>query len=362
MYILIALYSWLLAKLPEIFARLNAWLLGQFIWLLRRKIILPNLEHAFPDKNESWYKKIGKLSCQRTAEMSLFGIASPNISEKEIRSRVKINSSIINGPSRLNDSTKGTVCFVPHFSLMEMMTTIKLMDASLAQRDWVTLYRPLDLPAAEKWIKESRERFGMRLVSRKEGFGQTMETVRQGGIAAILFDQNTHGGVPVKFLNRTCAVTNLPGMIVQRFSAEARIFWARRTGFWRCELNSCALNSSNATELTEESNQWLAEQLKSSDEHLCRLALGTPNRWKIAINSTTEERVDCPRVEDAGGRLSPAGGRRRFRTITVFIFVVILILVLRFSLRNESSVNQRRTYLIIYEYTADALQVKVLRN
>jgi lauroyl/myristoyl acyltransferase len=55
---------------------LNAWFLGKCIWLLRRKIILNNLEQAFPENGKSWHKKIGKLSCQRTAEMSLFGIAA----------------------------------------------------------------------------------------------------------------------------------------------------------------------------------------------------------------------------------------------------------------------------------------------
>jgi lauroyl/myristoyl acyltransferase len=129
---------------------------------------------------------------------------------------------------------------------MEMMTTIRIFDESLAKRNWVTLYRPLDSESAEKWIKNSRERFGMRLVSRKEGFGKTMESVRQDGVACILFDQNTFQGIQLKFLNRNCAVTNLPGIISQRFKAEARIFWAKRTGFWKCELHAEELVSTDA--------------------------------------------------------------------------------------------------------------------
>lgn len=279
MYLLIATYSWLLANLPEFFARMNAWVFGQCIWLLRRKIILNNLQQAFPEKPAEWWEKIGKLSCQRTAEMSLFGIASASLSEKELHSRIKVDSSILAGPNRLNNPERGTVCFVPHFSLMEMMTTIRLFDVSLAERNWVTLYRPLDLASAENWIKKSRERFGMKLVSRREGFGRTMETVRQGGIACILFDQNTFQGIPLKFLNRTCAVTNLPGIIVQRFQADARIFWAQRTGFWRCKLLSFELKSKDSTALTEESNAWLAQQLQSSDD-ICADWLWAHNRWK----------------------------------------------------------------------------------
>jgi hypothetical protein len=279
MYLLIATYSWLLAKLPEFFARMNAWVFGQCIWLLRRKIILNNLQQAFPEKEASWWKKIGKLSCQRTAEMSLFGIAVAFLSEKELHTRIKVDPSILTGSSRLNDSEKGTVCFVPHFSLMEMMTTIRLFDVSLAKRNWVTLYRPLDLAAAENWIKKSRERFGMKLVSRREGFGRTMEAVREGDVALVLFDQNTFQGVPLKFLNRTCAVTNLPGIIAQRFQADARIFWAQRTGFWRCKLHAFELKAKDSMALTEESNAWLAQQLQSSDD-VCADWLWAHNRWK----------------------------------------------------------------------------------
>lgn len=279
MYLLIATYSWLLAKLPEFFARTNAWIIGHIIWLLRRKIILANLTQSFPQKDKAWCKKIGKLSAQRTAEMSLFGMASAFMSEKNLRSRIKINESILLGANRLNNSENGTVCFVPHFSLMEMMTTIRLFDESLARRNWVTLYRPLDLPAAENWIKKSRERFGMKLVSRREGFGRTMEAVRQGGVACILFDQNTHQGMQIKFLNRMCAVTNLPGIIAQRFQADARIFWSRRIGFWRCELNSFELKAKDSNALTEESNAWLANELQSNDDY-CADWLWAHNRWK----------------------------------------------------------------------------------
>lgn len=278
MTVFIAIYSWLLAKLPEGFARLNAWVFGQIIWRIRHKIILNNLQHAFPDKDFSWCQKIGKKSCQRTAEMSLFGIASWSLSEAEIRDRIQINQSILVGPSRLNQVGQGTVCFVPHFSLMEMMTTIKLFEKTLAEREWVTLYRPLDLKSAEDWIKKSRERFGMKLVSRRKGFGSTMETVRQGGVACILFDQNTQQGVPLQFMNRTCFVTNLPGIIAQRFKAETRIYWAERQGFWRAELHSAVLNSTEAIALTEESNAWLAEKLQSSDEICCDW-LWAHHRW-----------------------------------------------------------------------------------
>ncbi len=275
---LIATYAWLLAALPEGFARLNAWGLGWVLWALRRRIIMHNLAASFPSREPQWVRRIGRLSCQRTAEMGLYAIASPRLSESEIRDRIQIHASIQTGPASLH-GTQGLVLFAPHFSLMEMMAAVKFLDTELGQRDWVTLYRPLDLAAAEVWVKTSRERFGMRLVSRREGFGQTMQAVRAGQVAIILFDQSTHIGAQLNFLGRPAAVTDLPGIIAQRFHASARIFYTERLGFWRGQLRSHALRGQDSVALTIESNAWLEEQLATSDE-ACADWLWAHDRWK----------------------------------------------------------------------------------
>lgn len=278
MRILIATYAWLLANLPEAFARANAWGLSWVLWGLRRKIITRNLAASFPDKDGAWVRRIGRLSCQRTAEMGLYAIASPRLSEAEVRARIQIHPELRDGPHSLCGPS-GQVLFVPHFSLMEMMTAVKFLDADLGRREWVTLYRPLDLAAAEVWVKASRERFGMRLVSRREGFGQTMQAVRSGQIAAILFDQSTHLGAQMDFLGRPVATTDLPGIIAQRFKAPARLFWAERTGFWRCQLRTHTLRATDSVGLTLESNAWLEARLRSSDD-ACADWLWAHDRWK----------------------------------------------------------------------------------
>ena len=278
MRILIATYAWLLATLPEGFARLNAWLLSWVLWALRGRIITRNLAASFPDKDAAWVRRIGRLSCRRTAEMGLYAIASPRLSEAEVKDRIRVHPSLVSGPASLRTDT-GLVLFVPHFSLMEMMTAAKFLEPAFAARDWVVLYRPLDQPAAEAWVKASRERFGMRLVSRKEGFGQTMQAVRNGQTAAILFDQSTHLGSQMDFLGRPVAATDLPGIIAQRFRAPARIFWAERTGFWRCQLRSEALHATDSVGLTLESNAWLETRLRSGDE-ACADWLWAHDRWK----------------------------------------------------------------------------------
>lgn len=278
MRILIATYAWLLATLPEGFARLNAWLLSWVLWALRGRIITRNLAASFPDKDAAWVRRIGRLSCRRTAEMGLYAIASPRLSEAEVKDRIRVHPSLVSGPASLRTDT-GLVLFVPHFSLMEMMTAVKFVEPTLSARDWVVLYRPLNQAAAETWVKAARERFGMRLVSRRDGFGLTMQAVRNGQIAAILFDQSTHLGSQMDFLGRPVAATDLPGIIAQRFRAPAMVFWAERTGFWRCQLRADTLHAQDSVGLTLESNAWLEAHLRSGDE-ACADWLWAHDRWK----------------------------------------------------------------------------------
>ena len=276
---LIVTYAWLLTRLPEAFARLNAVLLGQVLWLIRGKVIRRNLTKAFPDKDAAWVRRIGLTSCRRTAEMGLFSIASPMMSQAEIRDRVVVDGSILEPRQGLPARGTGAVLFVPHFALMEMMTTATFLCPELAKREWIVIYRPLDQPAAECWVKEARERFGMKLASRREGFARSMKAVREGHIAAILFDQTTQSGSIWRFLGSPCAVTELPGIIAQRFKCPSRIFWADRTGFWRCRLRMEALQATDSIGLTIESNAWLEQKLRSGDD-ACANWLWAHDRWK----------------------------------------------------------------------------------
>lgn len=276
---LIATYAWLLTRLPEAFARANAAVLGELLWLLRGKVIRRNLAKGFPGKDAAWVRRIGRTSCRRTAEMALFSIASPLMAEAEIRERVAVDDSILSAEHGVPPRGTGAVLFVPHFALMEMMTTVTLLRPELARREWVVIYRPLDQPAAERWVKESRERFGMKLASRREGFARSMKAVREGHLTAVLFDQTTQTGSIWRFLGAPCAVTELPGIIAQRFRCPSRVFWAERTGFWRCRLRMEALRAEDSIGLTIESNAWLEAQLRSGDD-VCANWLWAHDRWK----------------------------------------------------------------------------------
>jgi lauroyl/myristoyl acyltransferase len=137
-------------------------------------------------------------------------------------------------------------------------------------------------------VKAARERFGMRLASRREGFGELMRNVRAGGASSILFDQKIQSGRRLTFLGRPAAVTNLPGLVAQKHKAATRVFWAERKGFWRCVLRSTLLRSTDTAGLTRESNAWLETRLRSSDE-ACADWLWAHDRWRDGDGAWHEE-------------------------------------------------------------------------
>ena len=250
----------------------------------------PELQHWYPTGAIATGPDIIFLWVARMiiAGLELHGPEKKTLTDDEIRDRVQVHPEVLAGEARLTSDVGGLVLFVPHFTLMEMMTAITLAAPALGDRPWVTLYRPLNQPAADAWVKAARERFGMRLASRREGFGELMRNVRAGGASSILFDQKIQSGRRLTFLGRPAAVTNLPGLVAQKHKAATRVFWAERTGFWRCVLRSTLLRSTDTAGLTRESNAWLETRLRSSDE-ACADWLWAHDRWRDGDGAWHEE-------------------------------------------------------------------------
>ena len=240
-----------------------------------------NLGRAFPAAAPAWRRRIGRLSCRRTAEMALFALASPAMSEAELRDRIAADDSLTDPARGLPPPGPGVVLFVPHLTMLETVTTATWLRPELAARSWHVLYRPLDQPAADRWVREGSERFGMRLISRRDGLMRLMRAAREGQVAVVLFDHTTQTGAPGSFFGRPCAVTLLPGLIARRFGCAARICWTERTGFWRSRVRTEALHATDAEGLTVEAHAWLEGRLRSGDE-ACADWLWAHDRWKHA--------------------------------------------------------------------------------
>ena len=283
--------------MPVCFAQGLSILLGNIVYYLptsRRRVLLSNLNHAFEERPICWQRRIARSSCKRMVEMGLFALASPFMSEKRLRENFSLDDeSYAFIHDELEKGNHSYLVLVPHFCSMEAITLIELLVGKKLPQAGV-IYRPLKSPALEGYVKQTRERFGLKLLSRKEGFNGAINILRDKGTVAILFDQNAgHRGAQALFFDRLAATTELPGMLVEKFKPKTGFLYAKRTGFWKATLQSEMLECEKTSEaITLAANAWLENKLRE-DEGLCQDWLWLHTRWKTQDEPCRRFRIEA---------------------------------------------------------------------
>jgi len=227
--------------------------------------MLANLHHALPELAEKERRSIARISCRRAVEMALFVLLSPHYTREELQRRFEIDPWFDDELAGNAASPEPCVAVVPHLCLMESLTLLPLL-AKNGCPQIATIYRPLKQATIEDWVLRTRERFGMRLLSRKEGFAEAIQRLRNQGVVAILFDQNAgDSGILTTLLGRVCSTTELPGMLAAKFKARYVAVWTERTGFARGTLRMEDLpRPSETVDAVFAANAWFEEKMRTN--------------------------------------------------------------------------------------------------
>ena len=255
-----------LAWAPEWVAKGLCYALGIFAYYClpsRRRLVLSNLSHAFPGKDMRTLKRIGRTSCKRTMEMGVFSLASPFFSKARVRKHFSVVADLKALELDEKSPSRPRVVLVPHFCEMEAITMLPAI-WDITTPETGVIYRPFKNKDLEAYVKSTRERFGLKLLSRKEGFLQAGEILRNHGCVAVLFDQNAgHHGVLSTFMDRIASTSELAGLLVQKYKADLLVAHAKRTEFWRAELHLERIPCEhNKDQVTLTANRWLEETLR----------------------------------------------------------------------------------------------------
>ncbi|MGA2691638.1 MAG: glycosyltransferase family 9 protein [Opitutaceae bacterium] len=272
----------LLALTPEPLLRALSACGGELIlWLAprRRRVMRSNLHHAFPGKPRSWRRRVARESSRRLVETALLSLAAPYLSERRIRTIARLGPSADAFARGLAAHPRPVVLATLHLALWESQTWFKLL-SPVPLPEFGVVFRPLDNASVDSFIRRTRERHGMRLLSRKAGFAEALAILRGRGCVAVLFDQNAGmQGALTLLLGRVCSSSELPGILAAKFGAELRTFYPRRTAFWRVMFESDPVpNDGTAAGATLALNRWLEAAL--SDETLCASWLWAHDRWR----------------------------------------------------------------------------------
>ncbi len=272
----------LLALAPEAVLRALAAAGGELIlWAAprRRRVLRSNLHHAFPDRPREWRRGIARESSRRLVETAMLSLAAPFLSDARIRRIATLGPSVEALARDLDVRPRPVVLGTLHLALWESQTWLKAL-CPVPLPEFGIIYRPLDNPAADAFVKRTRERHGMRLLSRKEGFAQAQAILRGCGCVGVLFDQNAgNRGALTLLFGRVCSTTELPGLLAEKYGAELRTFYPRRTAFWRVTFESDLVASDGSMRgATLALNRWFEDALR--DDDLCASWLWAHDRWR----------------------------------------------------------------------------------
>ena len=225
-----------------------AQLVGRVIYRLpieRMRAMRSNLHHAFPEKDPAWHSRVGKLTSIYLVEMATFALASPFLSRRWFEQHLIMSDEV---RKRMQaGSMGGGVNLMPHVTYFEMTCAIPALISEAVGHP--SVFRPLKQPAISEWVKTTRERWGLRMLSRKDGMRPIMKGVRDGKCLTILFDQNAgSSGTLILFMGRVASATHLPGLLAKKFDVPVYLLLPRRVGFWRVELDFEELPKSDSPE------------------------------------------------------------------------------------------------------------------
>lgn len=286
---LLKIFGFLLSRLPNKVVRWISVFVGECVFYTmpsRRRIALSNLDHVFPKRSKEWQTKICKESFHRMIELGMLSIACGYLTKKRIKNNFSLSPSLAHAVRNIKNSGRGAIFLIPHTSLIEALTFIPCLLHDDDIPEVGVIYRSFKNRSLEKFVKSARERFGLKLLSRKRGFIHAMTMLKQNNIVVMLFDQNAGcSGATTTFLGRFAQTTEMPGILADRYKVPVYCLLAQRTGPWQATIKIEKLcNECPSSEwVVLSANRWLEKLLCSSDQ-ACSDWLWAHNRWKTTSN------------------------------------------------------------------------------
>jgi KDO2-lipid IV(A) lauroyltransferase len=166
----------------------------------RKPLITKNLKNSFPKKSENEIKIIRRYFYKHFSDLIVESLKGFTISEKGINKKIKLkNTELLNEMAK---KKQNIILIGGHYNNWEMSAQKMPLEC---EHELFAIYKPLSNKFFDKKMKESREKFGLRMIPMKKTknyFHTENENPR-----AIIFgsDQspsNTKNAHWIKFLNQ----------------------------------------------------------------------------------------------------------------------------------------------------------------
>jgi len=242
----------------------------------RKKVVMDNLRHAFPEKSEQEIKHIARKFYHSFCDNWLEMLKLLTISKEDLMSRMMGNWEIF---KQLDDEGLNTYALLGHTFNWEWGSVITQYHAP---QQFAGVYMPLANKGMDRLIERIRTRSGAWLISMKakKGF-QRLNGVRY--IVGLIADQNPsnmNGALWLPFMHREAPFFKGPEQLARR--AKAAVIFAGikkvRRGHYAIHFEILTRDASHMQdgEIMKAYVLFMEQQLRTQPENW----LWTHKRWK----------------------------------------------------------------------------------
>ncbi len=239
---------------------------------IRKKIVLDNLRHAFPDKNETEIYDLAKSSFRNlfTAYFEIFYL--DKLSAEEIKRYVafpdfdKINSFLKRG--------KGLIILTGHYGNWELAA---LAVPVIVPGTYTVIVQKQRNPYIDDFMTSMRSRFGAKLVVMERSLRESLRALSNNESVALIADQSgPESGIFVDFFGRPASTHQGPAVFQVRSGAPMIIVMLIREGPEKFRLELEEIDTQNLTGTNEEKIRQLTQRHTSVLEKYVRKH---PDHW-----------------------------------------------------------------------------------
>jgi KDO2-lipid IV(A) lauroyltransferase len=180
----------------------------------QRKALRANLARVLQSNDARFVDSVAERSFRNFGKYVIDFIRYPAITRDEVRARLRFDSW--DALDEITASPRGAVMVTLHFG------TWDLGAAALAAHDYPVhaIGESFRYPPMNELVQGSRERLGMRILSRERIGPAAMRTLRGGGMLAMLVDVAEEGNaIEVDFFGAPARVSSAPARIALRTNA-----------------------------------------------------------------------------------------------------------------------------------------------
>ncbi len=185
--------------------------IGDFAWnklKFRRQVIIDNLTHAFPDKDEIWILETAHEFYRNLGMTLMEFLAAGHRKSQDLYDNV-----IIEGREHADEVMsrgKGAMMISGHFGNFELL----LPRAAAEGISVYGLAKPQSNKLIEKFQNDIRTRDGAQIIMTGGSFPRTLKALKNGGFVGLLGDQDAGSkGQFVEFMGRPASVSRGPATL-----------------------------------------------------------------------------------------------------------------------------------------------------